>query len=101
METRNLCPVRPRLTGCMAFAAQDRSADFWMKRHLIVLSAIIADNIESFWRIVACCRCFFGSAPGTTLRRHHIALVKHLLFLFGEQEDLFTLNTRNFYIRHR
>lgn len=71
-----------------------------MKWYLIVLSTVIANDVEALWRIVAD-RSLFGSALGTTLRRHHIALVKHLLFFFGEQKDLFTLHTRDLYIRHR
>lgn len=84
----------------MTFATQNGASDFWMERYLVVLSAVITNDIETLWRIVTC-RGFLGSAFCATLRSHHIALVKHLLFLFGEQKDLFTLHTRNFYVRHR
>ena len=84
----------------MTFTAKNGSPDLGMERDLVMLSAIVTNDIETLWRIVTC-RGFFGSAFGATLRSHHIALVKHLLFLFGEQKDLFTLHTRNFYVRHR
>lgn len=91
-----------RLTRCVTLAAKHRTSDLWMKWHLIVLSAVIADDVETLWRVVTISgRCFFGTTLSTTLRRHHIALVEHLLFLFSKQEDLFTLHTRNFYVRHR
>ena len=71
-----------------------------MKRHVIVLSAIVADNIKSLMGIVGDSR-FLGAAFGAALRRHHITLVKHILFLFSEQKDLLALHTRDLNIRHR
>jgi hypothetical protein len=71
-----------------------------MKWNLVVLSAIVTHYIESLWSIVIGGR-LFCSALGTTLGRHHIALVKHLLFLFSEQKDLLALHTRDLNIRHR
>jgi hypothetical protein len=65
-----------------------------------MLAAMVADNVKAFGSIVTS-GCLFRAAPGTPLRRHHIALVKHFLLFFGEEKDLLTLNTRNFDIRHR
>jgi hypothetical protein len=36
----------------MAFATENRSADLWLKRHLIVLAAVVANDLESLSRIV-------------------------------------------------
>jgi hypothetical protein len=92
--------MRTRLAGRMTFTAEYRSPDLGMKRDVIMLPAVIANDVESLRRIISRCG-FFSTAFRTTLRRHHITLVKHLLFLFSEQEDLFTLHTRDLYIRHR
>ena len=93
--------MRSRLTGRMAFFAKHRASNLWVKWHLIVLSAIVANYIKPLWRVVARHGRLFSTALCAALRRHHVALVKHILFLFSEKEDLFTLNTRNFYVRHR
>ena len=84
----------------MAFAAKNGPADLRMKRDLVVLAAIVANYVEPFWGFVIHA-CLLRATFCTTLRRHHVALVKHLLFLFSEQKDLLTLHTRNFYVRHR
>jgi len=96
----NSGPMSPRLACGVAFAAQYRPADLGMKRDLVMFSAVVANDIKPLRSLVAGCG-FFGPAFCTTLRRHHIALVKHLLLLFSEQKDLLTLHTRNFNIRHR
>jgi hypothetical protein len=64
-----------------------------------VLTAIIANDVKSFVGVVGH-GGFLSTALGTTLRRHHIALVEHLLFLFSEQKNVFTLHTMDLYIRH-
>ena len=89
-----------RLTGGVTFAAEHGTPDFWVEWYLIVLTAIVANNIKAFVSVVSNSR-FLGTALGTTLRRHHIALVKHILFLFSEQKDLLALHTRDLNIRHR
>jgi hypothetical protein len=71
-----------------------------MEWDLVVLSAIVANDIEAFRSVIAH-DGFLRAALRAALGRHHIALVKHLLLLFGKQKDLLTLHTRNFYIRHR
>ncbi|MEO8574004.1 MAG: hypothetical protein ABI481_08535, partial [Pyrinomonadaceae bacterium] len=65
----------------------------------IVLPAMVANDLEAFWRAVAFTR-FFGSALRAALRGHHVSLVKDVLFLFGEKEGFFTLNARGFDVRH-
>jgi hypothetical protein len=84
----------------MTFAAQNGASDLRLKRHLIVFAAVVADDLETLRRVFTG-RRFFRAAFQAPLRRHHIALVKYFLFLFGEKKDLLTLNTRNFQIRHR
>jgi hypothetical protein len=97
----HLRPMRTGLAGSMAFAAKYGSADLWMKRNMIVLTAMIANNVKALGRVFAVYSRLFRSAFRTTLRRHHIALVKHLLLFFREQKDLLTLHTRDLGIRHR
>jgi len=70
-----------------------------LERHLVVLAAVVTDDLETLWRILGDCG-FFRAAFGAPLRRHHISLVKHLLIFFREHKDVLTLNTRNFYVRH-
>ena len=93
--------VSSRLACGMTVAAKHRSSDLWMKRYVVVLSAIVADDLETLVGVIRHGCRLFTSALGTTLRRHHIALVEHLLFLFSKQKNLLTLHTRNFYVRHR
>jgi len=83
----------------MAFFAEDSAADFRLERHLIVLSAIVADDLKARWCFFTCSR-FFCTTFCAPLRRHHITLVKGFLFLFCEQKGLFTLNTRNLNVGH-
>jgi hypothetical protein len=71
-----------------------------MERHMIVFAAIVTNDLKAFLRIVVVTGRFFRPAFSTTLRRHHIALIEHLLFLFREQKDLLALHTRDFYVRH-
>jgi hypothetical protein len=98
---RVLRPARSRLAGRMALATKHGPSNLWMERDLIMLTAIIANYIEAFRRVFAAAGCrLFRAAFCATLWGHHIALVEHLLFLFCEQKDLLTLNTRNFYVRH-
>jgi len=89
-----------RLTGSVTLTAEHGTPDFWVEWYLVVLSAIVANNIKPFMSVVSDSR-FFGTALGAALRRHHIALVKHILFLFSEQKDVLALHTRNLNIRHR
>lgn len=83
----------------MTVAAENRSSHFGLKRNLIVLAAIVADDLEAF-RSVFAFRRLLGAAFRTTLRRHHVALVKDLLLFLGEQESFFTLNARGLDVRH-
>jgi hypothetical protein len=83
----------------MAFPAEDRAAHLWLERHLIVLAAVVTHDLESLRCVVA----FSGllrSALGASLRRHHVPLVKDLLFFLCEKKGLFTLNARGFDVRH-
>jgi hypothetical protein len=89
-----------RLTGGVAFTAKHGAADFGMKRHVVMLSAIVTHDIKPFVSVVRDSR-FLGTALCAALRRCHIALVKHILFLFSEQKDLLALHTRDLNIRHR
>jgi len=67
---------------------------------VIVPAAMIADDLETRRRVFAPPR-FFRAAFLASLRRHHIALVKSILFFFCEEKNFPALNTRDFYIRHR
>ena len=83
----------------MAIATQDGSPDFRLERDLIVLPAIVANYLVSLRCSITLTR-FFRPALRTSLRRHHITLVKDLLFFLGEKKGLFTLNARGFDVRH-
>ena len=83
-----------------AFAAQNFAPDFWLKRHVIVFAAVVADDFKFFRCITARCR-LFRAAFRASLRRHHIALVKNFLIFFREKKNFLALNTRDFNIRHR
>ena len=41
------------LTSGVTLTAEHGTADFWMKRYVIVLAAIVADNIKTLMGIVA------------------------------------------------
>jgi len=75
----------------VAFAAKDASADFRLEWYLVMLAAVIADDLESFWRVLAG-GGLFRTAFLTPLRRHHVPLVEHLLFLLAKDKWLFALN---------
>jgi len=83
----------------VTFATQNGSSDLRLKRNLIVFAAIVTDDLETLPSVIPCGR-FFGTAFRTTLGRHHIALVKDLLFFFRKKKSLFTLNARCFDVRH-
>jgi len=83
----------------VALTAKNRSSDFWLKRYLIVLTAVVANDLESLSSIVTFSG-FFRTTFCTPLRRHHVPLVKDLLFLFGEKKRLFTLNASGLNVRH-
>ena len=83
----------------MTIFAEHRTADLWLKWNLIVLAAMVADDLKPRWCILTQ-RGLFRAAFRTSLRRHHVPLIKHFLIFFGENKDLSALNTRDFYIRH-
>lgn len=83
----------------MAFATQHGAAGLGLKRHLVVLAAVIADYLE-FRRSILTCGCLLRSAFLASLRGGHVPLVKHFLILLGEQECLLALNAYCFYIGH-
>lgn len=83
----------------MAFAAEHRSTNLWVKRHLIVFPAVVAHDIEPFGCVFGAPR-LFGTALRAPLRRHHVALVKDLLLLLSEEEIFLTLHARSFDVRH-
>ena len=83
----------------MTFATEDRPPDLWLERNLVMLAAVIADDLEPLSGIVAFSR-LLRAALSTALRRHHVPLVKDLLFLFGEKESVFTLNASGLNVRH-
>jgi hypothetical protein len=91
---------RPGFTRVKAFFAEDRAPDFWLKGNVVVLAAMIANDLETLRRIFRC-RRLFRAAFRAALRGHHITLIEHLLFFLGKKKDLLTLNTRDFNIRHR
>jgi hypothetical protein len=83
----------------VTLAAKHCSAHLGLEWHLVVLPAIVANDLESLRRLVTLA-CFFRPAFRATLWGHHVALVKHFLFLFGKQESLLALNAHCLNVRH-
>jgi hypothetical protein len=83
----------------MALAAKDRTPDFWLERDLVMLSAMIANDLEFLGRIHAGCG-LFRATFSATLGRRHVALVEHFLFFFREEKRLFALNANGLNVRH-
>ena len=90
---------RARATGLVAFATEYGSPDLRLEWYLVVLPAVVANDLESFWSLATFGR-FSRATLGAALGGHHVALVKDLLFFFGEKEGLFALNARGFDVRH-
>ena len=59
-----------------------RAADLWLERHLIVFSAIVANDLKSRSAHLPTAAALFSNGTLHTLRRHHVALVKKLPVLF-------------------
>ena len=84
----------------MALLTQDRPADLRLEGYLIVLAAIVADDLETRRSVVSGGH-FLRSALQAALRGCEISLIEGFLFFFSEKKCLFTLHTRSFYIGHR
>jgi hypothetical protein len=67
----------------MTLLAQDCSADFWLERHLIVLAAVVADDLESR-RSTISSNGFLGAAFQAALRGSEISLIEGLLFFLSK-----------------
>jgi hypothetical protein len=65
-----------------------------------MLAAVVADDLEALWRVLAK-RSLLSAAFCTALRRHHVALVIKFLVLFGKEKDLLALYAWDLYIGHR
>jgi hypothetical protein len=83
----------------MTFTTENRPTDLWLKRNLVVLSAVVANDLKALSCIITV-NGFFRTAFCTALRRHHVPLVKDFLFLLGEKKRLFTLNASGLDVRH-
>lgn len=84
----------------MTFTAHNGSADLWLEGNLVLFSAVIANDVVPFRSILAGCR-LLRTAFQAALRRHHVPLIKSVLFLFGKKERFLALNANGFDIRHR
>lgn len=89
-----------RASCFVTVAAQYGTAGLRLKRHLIMLATVIADDLKPFWCILSGCR-FFCTALSTPLRSHQIFLVKCILFPFSKKKRFFALNTDSFNVGHR
>ncbi len=83
----------------MALAAKDAAANFWLERNLIVLAAMVAHDLKPL-RSVRRQRGLFPATLWAPLRRHHIPLIKKVLFLFGKRKGVLALNASCFNVRH-
>ena len=68
----------------MTVFAKHRAADLWLKRHRVVLAAMVANDLKSRRSILAE-RGFFRAALRAPLRRHHVTLVINFLIFFAEK----------------
>jgi hypothetical protein len=83
----------------VTFAAQDRAPDLWLEWNLVMLPAVVADDLKTLAHLVPG-NCLLRAAFRASLRGHHIALVKYLLLLFGKKERFFALNASSLDVRH-
>ena len=88
-----------RTTCAKTVFAQNRTSNLRFKWNCIVSSAVITDHFKTLLCILSFAR-FFWAAFRTTLRRHHVPLVKDLLLFFRKNKNFLTLNTSNFYFWH-
>ena len=84
----------------MTLATENGTPYLWLERNTVVLAAVVADNLEFLWRIVAL-SSFLCAALRTPLRSSHVLLVKRFLLFLSEKKNFLTLNARCFYVRHR
>lgn len=90
----------PRTARFVAIFAEHRAADLWLKRHGIVPSAVVTNDLKTL-RCTLAQGSLFRTASRTALRLHHVTLIKYLLIFFAKDKNIFALNTRDFDIRHR
>ena len=76
------------------------TADLRLERNRVMLAAVVAYDLKPCSRI-GCDSGFLRTAFCTPLRRHHISLVKKVLFFLCKEKDLAALYTRYFDIGHR
>ena len=88
-----------RPAGLVTLTAKDAAAHLWLKRHLVVLAAMVANYLKTLRRVTALAG-FFRAASGAPLRRHHVPLIENFLFLLGEKKSFFVLDARCFNVRH-
>ena len=91
--------LRTRPAGLVTLTANDAAAHLWLKRHLVVLAAMVANYLKTLRRVTALAG-FFRAASGAPLRRHHVPLIENFLFLLGEKKSFFALDARCFDVRH-
>jgi len=67
----------------MALTAKHRSPDLRLEGDLIVLAAMVANDLKAFGSILPA-RCLLSTAFWAPLRRRQIPLIEDLLFLFSK-----------------
>jgi hypothetical protein len=95
-----LSEAHPRLARLMTFLAQNAAPDLRLKRHVVVLAAMVANDFKPRLSVSAV-RRLFRAAFRTALRLHQILSIKSFLFFFRKLKNFFALNARDFDIRHR
>lgn len=84
----------------MTFLAQNAAPDLRLKRHVVVLAAMVADDFKPR-RSVFAARRLFRAAFLAALRLRHILAIKSFLLFLREKKNFLALHARDFYIRHR
>jgi hypothetical protein len=95
-----LSEAHSRPARLVAFLAQNAAPDFRLKRHVVVLAAMVADDFKPRRSAFAAHR-FFRAAFLTALRVRQILAIKSFLLFFRKKKNVFALYARDFDIRHR
>lgn len=83
----------------MTLLTQNGTADFRLEWNLIVLTAVIADDLKA-GRSIFATHYLLRAAFQATLRSGQVSLIEGFLFFFGKEKRLFTLHASGFDIRH-
>ena len=108
MNRAGLSAAILRAAGAETIRAQNRPSDLWFKRHGVWLTALIANNIETFTFRTTTATLLWSTkvsparipARLAALRMTQSALAIIILFSFGKWEGVSTLGASDFHVWH-